>query len=161
MAYVYSSPSSPFASLYHSYHSVMIHQHPSSIFLNTPIKVPFSNAAATLSLSPNCRFTCSAVLCVPSLILTSTRNLGGNACSSLTRTPRPITVASEQCVIVGVTSTVTVVICGCPLLPLGDREVGGRVGEREMSGRLTTEREPRVRGCSGSWMGAMRSVRGG
>lgn len=28
-----------------------------------------------------------------------------------------------------------------------------------MSGRLTTEREPRVRGCSGSWMGAMRSVR--
>ena len=31
-------------------------------------------------------------------------------------------------------------------------------GERWMSGRLTTEREPRVRGCSGSVIGAMRSV---
>lgn len=31
--------------------------HPSNIFLNTPINVPFSSAAATLSLSPNCRLT--------------------------------------------------------------------------------------------------------
>lgn len=65
-----------------------------------------------------------------------------------------MTVAREQCVIVGVTRTVTVVIWGTE----GGREEGGRVGFRVMSGRLTTEREPRVRGCSGSWMGAMRSV---
>ena len=124
---------------------------PSNIFLRTPMSVPFSNAAATLSLSPSCRLTCSAVLWVPSLILTSTRNLGGRACSSLTRTPRPITVAREQCVIVGVMRTVSVVS--------GDDEpFSGNVGVREMSGRLTTESEPRVSGCSGSDMGEMRSA---
>lgn len=57
-----------------------------------------------------------------------------------------MTVASEQCVIVGVTSTVRVV-----------RLVVGDV-VRWMSGRLTTDKEPRVRGCSGSAMGAMRST---
>ncbi len=67
-----------------------------------------------------------------------------------------MTVAREQCVIVGVTRTVTVVMAGREGL---ESEVGGRVEERVMSGRLTTEREPRVRGCSGSWIGAMRSVR--
>ena len=36
--------------------------------------------------------------------------------------------------------------------------VGGGSGDRCMSGRLTTEREERVRGCSGSVRGAMRSV---
>lgn len=56
-------------------------------------------------------------------------------------------MAREQCVIVGVMRTVSTV----------RGEVGVR-GLREMSGRLTTEREPRVRGCSGSEMGAMRSV---
>lgn len=40
---------------------------------------------------------------------------------------------------------------------IGEGEDEGR-GERWMSGRLTTEREPRVRGCSGSVIGAMRSV---
>ena len=124
---------------------------PSSIFFRTPISVPFSNAAATLSLSPSCRLTCSAVLCVPSLILTSTRNLGGRACSSLTRTPRPITVAREQCVIVGVMRTVSVV--SGDVVPLS-----GNVGARKISGRLTTESEPRVRGCSGSEMGEMTSM---
>ena len=88
---------------------------------------------------------------MPSLILTSTRNLGGRACSSLTRTPKPITVAREQCVIVGVMRTVSVVS--------GDDEpLSGNVGVREMSGRLTTESEPRVRGCSGSEILEMRSV---
>ena len=97
--------------------------HPSSIFLKTPTSVPFSNAAATRSLSPNWRLTCSAVLCVPSFILTSTRNLGGSACSSRTRTPSPMTVASEQWVMVGVTRTVSVVS--------GDAEpFSGKVGDR-------------------------------
>lgn len=67
-----------------------------------------------------------------------------------------MTVAREQCVIVGVTRTVTVVMAGSS--DGLDSEVGGRVDERVMSGRLTTDREPRVRGCSGSWIGAMRSV---
>ena len=36
-------------------------------------------------------------------------------------------------------------------------EVPGR-GARWMSGKLTTESEPSVKGCSGSVMGAMRST---
>lgn len=40
-----------------------------------------------------------------------------------------------------------------------EEEEGGKRGVRWMSGRLTTEREPRVRGCSGSVIGAMRSRR--
>ena len=62
-----------------------------------------------------------------------------------------MTVAREQWVIVGVTRTVSVVS--------GDAEpFSGKVGERWISGRLTTEREPSVRGCSGSEMGAIRSA---
>ncbi len=70
-----------------------------------------------------------------------------------------MTVAREQWVIVGVTRTVTVVMAGSADAEFGileelDSEVGsaegGRVDVREMSGRLTTEREPRVKGCSGS-----------
>ena len=70
-------------------------------------------------------------------------------------------MAREQCVIVGVTRTVTVVRAGRVVVVAVEegREDGGRVGVRVMSGRFTTEREPRVRGCSGSWIGAMRSVR--
>ena len=34
----------------------------------------------------------------------------------------------------------------------------GKVGVRWISGRLTTEREPSVRGCSGSEIGEIRSV---
>lgn len=61
-------------------------------------------------------------------------------------------MAREQCVIVGVMRTVRVVS--------GDDEpLSGNVGVREISGRLTTESEPRVRGCSGSEMLEMRSVR--
>lgn len=53
---------------------------------------------------------------------------------------------------VGVMRTVSVVS--------GDDEpLSGNVGVREISGRLTTESEPRVRGCSGSEMLEMRSVR--
>lgn len=57
-----------------------------------------------------------------------------------------MTVAKEQWVIVGVIKTV--------------RTVKGELGASgliSMSGRLTTEREPRVKGCSGSEMGAIRS----
>lgn len=102
-----SSPHSPFTTRYLSSPHIQPHppqlpSHPLNIFLKTPISVPFSNAAATRSLSPNCLFTPSAVLCVPSLILTSTLKREGRACSRRTRTPSPITVASEQCVIVGV-----------------------------------------------------------
>lgn len=54
-----------------------------------------------------------------------------------------MTVASEQWVMVGVMSTVSVV--------RGDSApFSGKVGVRWISGRLTTEREPRVKGCSGS-----------
>ena len=39
-----------------------------------------------------------------------------------------------------------------------DGPCSGNVGVRKMSGRLTTESEPRVNGCSGSEMGEIRSV---
>lgn len=81
---------------------------------------------------------------------TSTLKRGGRACSSLTRTPRPITVANEQCVMVGVISTITVLI--------GD--LGDRGGSICMSGRLTTAREPKDSGCSGSEIVEIRSARG-
>lgn len=65
-----------------------------------------------------------------------------------------MTVAREQCVMVGVMRTVTV------MRDVAD--VVGDEGEGEMktSARLTTAREPRERGCSGSEMVDMRS-RGG
>jgi len=95
-----------------------IYSQVASIFVMTPINVSFSSAAATRSLSPNCLVTASSVLWVPRLILTSTRNLGGSACSRRTRTPRPMTVARLQWVMVGVTSTSTEL--------MGDRDdVGG------------------------------------
>jgi hypothetical protein len=91
--------------------------------------------------------TASSELWVPCLMRTSTRKRGGRACSSRTLTPRPITVASEQWVMVGVISTRTVLI--------DERgEVGGCMW---ISGRLTTAREPRESGCSGSEMDEMRS----
>lgn len=123
----------------------------SSIFAITPIKVPFSKAAATLSLSASCLLTSSAVLCVPSLIRTSIRNRGGRDCSRRTRTPRPMTVAKLQCVIVGVISTVTV--------RRGESGTLVRVGLIEMSGRDTTANAPNEIGCSGSEMVEMRSRR--
>ena len=70
----------------------------------------------------------------------SSRNLGGSACSSRTRTPRPITVAKEQCVIVGVISTTTVLTWDCG-------EDGCLMW---MSGRFTTASDPKDKGCSGS-----------
>lgn len=126
------------------------HSQVASIFRITPINVPFSSAAATLSLSPSCLLTASSVLCVPALILTSTLNLGGSACSKRTRTPSPMTVASEQCVIVGVISTSTVLM----------RALGDEGGLMWMSGRFTTAREPRESGCSGSEIVDMRSASG-
>lgn len=127
----------------------LTHSHVSSIFLTKLCRVGFHSAAATRSLSANCLFTSSAVLCVPSLILTSTRNRAGSDSSSRTRTPRPMTVAKEQCCMVGVTSTVTVrsVLCG----------LFGSVGVILMSGSETTARLPRVIGCSGSDMVEIKS----
>ena len=62
-----------------------------------------------------------------------------------------MTVAREQCVIVGVMRTVSVVS--------GDDEpLSGKVGVRKISGRLPPESEPSVKGCSGSEMFEMRSV---
>jgi hypothetical protein len=121
----------------------------SSILPRTPIKAPFSRAAATLSLSASCLLTSSAVLCVPSLIRTSIRKRGERDCSKRTRTPSPMTVARLQCVIVGVISTVTV--------RRGESGLSGSEGLIEMSGRETTAREPSEMGCSGSDMVETRS----
>lgn len=121
--------------------------HVASIFRKTPSSVSFSSAAATRSLSASCLLTAASVLCVPSLMRTSTRNRGGRACSRRTRTPSPMTVARLQWVMVGVTSTSTVEM----------RELGRGGGVMWMSAKLTTAREPRERGCSGSEIVEMRS----
>lgn len=83
------------------------------------------------------------------MIRTSTRNRGGSDCSSRTRTPRPITVAKLQWVIVGVMRTVAV--------RSGDSGTVGRDGLMEISGRETTAKEPSEMGCSGSEMVDTRS----
>lgn len=127
----------------------LVYWHVSSIFAMTPISVPFSSAAATLSLSANCLLTSSAVLCVPSFIRTSTRKRGGNDCSNRTRTPRPITVARLQCVIVGVMRTDTV--------RRSELGTSGSVGFIEISGSETTAKAPSEMGCSGSDMVDTRS----
>ena len=127
----------------------MSHWQVSIILAITPIRAPFSKAAATRSLSANCLLTSSPVLCVPSLIRTSIRNREGRDCSRRTRTPNPMTVAKLQCVMVGVMSTVTV----CR----GDSGTFGRVGLIEISGRETTANSPSEMGCSGSEMDEMRS----
>ena len=58
-----------------------------------------------------------------------------------------MTVASEQCVMVGVIRTST-----------RERELRGERGLMWMSGRLMTDSEPRVRGCSGSDMVEIKSA---
>lgn len=73
---------------------------------------------------------------------TSTRNRGGSDCSSRTRTPKPMTVAKLQWVMVGVIKTETVL--------RGESGTVARAGLMEISGRETTAREPREIGCSGS-----------
>lgn len=131
-------------------HTSTHYLHVSSIFSITPINVAFSPAAATLSLSASCLLTSSAVVCVPSFIRTSILNRGGKLCSNRTRTPSPMTVARLQCVIVGVTSTVT--------FRSGDEGLFERAGVIEMSGSDTTASSPRGIGCSGSEMVDIRSV---
>lgn len=125
----------------------MLYSHVASIVLTTLISDLFSMAAATRSLSPNCLFTSSAVLDVPSLIRTSTLKRGGSACNKRTLTPSPMTVVSEHAEVVGVSRTVTVL--------MRERgEVGARI---EMSSNFTTPNEPSDRGCSGSEIDEMRS----
>lgn len=114
------------------------------------MRVWFSSAAATRSLSASCLLTSSAVLCEPSLSRTSTLNRGGKACSSLTRTPSPITVARLQWVMVGVSRTVT--------LRRGDDGERGSAGVMLMSCSETTASSASGIGCSGSDIVAIRSV---
>ena len=89
----------------------------------------------------------SAVVEVPSLIRTSIRKRGGKQFNNRTLTPSPITVVSEQPVVVGVSSTVTVLI-------LDRADVGPAI---EISSSVTTPSEPSEIGCSGSVMVEMRS----
>lgn len=119
------------------------------IFLSKFMRLSFSRAAATRSLSASCLLTSSAWLCVSFLILTSTRYPGGRACSKRTRTPSPITVAREQCETVGVNSTSTRDSAA------GFVRSGGEA--RWTSSSLTTPRDSNERGCSGSEIGAIKS----
>lgn len=76
-------------------------------WFTTFIKLSFSRAAATLSLSASCLFTECSALCVPGLISTLTLNVDGKHLSSFTLMDKPIKVAMLQCGIVGVKSTLT------------------------------------------------------
>lgn len=63
----------------------------------TFIKLLFSRAAATLSLSASCLFTAISEVCVPGVISTVTLNRGGNDRNSFTLIDKPINVAMLSC----------------------------------------------------------------
>lgn len=121
------------------------------IFLSMPMRLLFSKAAATRSLSASCLLTSSACAWVSFLILTSTLKLGGKVFSNRTLTPSPMTVASEQCETVGVSSTRT--------RESADGFVGSSGEIRWTSWSLTTPSDSSDRGCSGSDIGAIRSTK--
>lgn len=106
------------------------------------MRLLFSNAAATRSLSANCLFTANSDECVPGVISTVTLKRGGSERNSLTLIDRPINVAMLQCGIVGVKLTNT------SLCSLSTRI------------RLccTTWSSSNVSGCSGSLIKRIRSV---
>ena len=64
-------------------------------------------------------------MCVPGFIRTDTRKRGGRACSRRTRTARPMTVAREQWVIVGVRRMVSFVSLVSFVGVIGGRPVVG------------------------------------
>jgi len=76
-------------------------------WLTTPSKLSFSSAAATRSLSLSCLLMASSEACLPGVIIMSTFRRGGRERSSLTRKHRPMSVAIEQCGMVGVKRTTT------------------------------------------------------
>lgn len=84
-----------------------ISQTPARHLATSDLSPGFSSAAATRSLSASCLLTSSSCECFPSAIVTSTLNLFGKACASLTRRHRPISVAIEQCETVGVKAKAT------------------------------------------------------
>lgn len=108
----------------------------------TVIKLLFSKAAATRSLSASCLFTADSDECVPGVISTVTLNRGGSDRSSLTRIDKPINVAMLQCGIVGVKLTKTSLCSLSTLIKLC----------------WTTCNSSRVRGCSGSFMNRIKSA---
>mmetsp|Transcript_13995 Transcript_13995/g.45328 ORF Transcript_13995/g.45328 Transcript_13995/m.45328 type:complete len:216 (-) Transcript_13995:98-745(-) len=76
-------------------------------WFTTPSRLSFSSAAATLSLSLSCLLIASSEACAPGEMRMSTLRRGGSERSSLTRKQRPMSVAMEQCGIVGVKRTTT------------------------------------------------------
>ena len=71
-------------------------------WLTTSIRLLFSSAADTLSLSAICLLTAASDACDPGDIFTSTLNLGGNDRNRQTLMDSPINVAIEQWGMVGV-----------------------------------------------------------
>lgn len=112
-------------------------------WLITVIKLLFSNAATTRSLSANCLFTAASDECVPGVISTVTLNLGGSERNNLTRIDKPINVAMLQCGIVGVKLTNTSLCSLSTFIKLC----------------WTTCSSSKVSGCSGSFMNRIKSKR--
>lgn len=110
-------------------------------WLMTLMRLLFSNAAATRSLSANCLLTAISEVWVPGVISTVTLNRGGNDRNSFTRIDSPINVAMLQWGIVGVKLTNT---SFCSLSTLT---------------RLccTTCNSSNVNGCSGSLINRIKS----
>lgn len=107
----------------------------------TVMRLLFSNAAATRSLSASCLFTATSDVCVPGVISTVTLKRGGNDLSSFTRIDRPINVAILQCGIVGVKFTNTSLCSLSTLTKLC----------------WTTCNSSNVKGCSGSLIKRIKS----
>lgn len=114
-------------------------------WLITSIRCEFSKAAATLSLSANCLLTACSDEWVPGVISTVTLNRGGNDLNNFTRMDNPISVAIEQCGIVGVKLTL--------------------ISLRSLFTMIkfcwTTCSSSSVNGCSGSLIARIKSANGG
>lgn len=112
-------------------------------WLITFIRLLFSKAAATRSLSANCLFTATSDVCVPGVISTVTLKRGGNDLNSFTLIDSPIRVAMLQCGIVGVKLTNTSLFLLSTFMRLG----------------CTTCNSSNVNGCSGSLISRIKSIR--
>mmetsp|Transcript_11963 Transcript_11963/g.25267 ORF Transcript_11963/g.25267 Transcript_11963/m.25267 type:complete len:323 (+) Transcript_11963:2427-3395(+) len=117
----------------------------------TPARCLFSRAARTRSLSRSCLLMAFSLTCVPGSIDTATLNrVGGSDRWSFTLRQRPMSVAMEQCGMVGVKRTE--IVSWLPWLLLLVAATSSEGSDRSTCSRLTTPSCSRELGCSGSWI---------
>ena len=123
------------------------------------LRLGFSIAAATLSLSLICLLTSSSIECDPSHTTMSSLYRYCKDRSSLTRRHRPIRVAREQWGTVGVNVILIHTVSSSVRGACGGGECGGGGWLMVMASSRTTFNSSSVCGCSGSLISRIRSVR--